>query len=124
MKKLVVLLVVASVLIFGCTTFKASGLAMISSGQKYEVLGDFHKEVWVNGFLGSPGGAKLFNISADASEGPVKDAIAAAIQEKGGTAAINITIENQGSFVDYLLCYITGDIYAPSLVIISGTVVK
>jgi hypothetical protein len=88
------------------------------------VLGDFKVEVWVNEFLGESGGAKLFNITADATEGPVKDAIQNAIRDKGGDAAINVTIEHQASFIDILLNVVTSSIYAPGNVIITGTIVK
>jgi hypothetical protein len=54
----------------------------------------------------------------------VKDAIQNAIRDKGGDAAINVTIEHQASFVDILLGAITSGIYAPGNVIITGTIVK
>src|SRR5208337_5132999 len=120
----IALLVVAIALLASCTTFKASGLSYSLKAPKTTVLGDFKVELWVNEFLGSPAGAKLFNITADATEGPVKDAIQNAIRDKGGDAAINVTIEHQASFVDILLTAVTGEIYAPGTVIISGTIVK
>jgi hypothetical protein len=107
-----------------CTTFKASGLAYAPAGTKYTVLGDFHTTIWVNEFLGSSGGAKLLNLSADATEGPIQAAIAKEVEAKGGTGAINVTIVHQASFVNLLLNGFTGAIYAPSTVIISGTVIK
>ena len=118
------LLLVAGALLASCTTFKASGLSYDLKAPKTTVLGDFRVEVWVNEFLGSPAGAKLFNITADGTEGPVKDAIQNAIRDKGGDAAINVTIEHQASFVDILLGAITSGIYAPGNVIITGTIVK
>ena len=122
--KHVALLVVAIALLASCTTFKASGLSYSLQAPKATVLGDFKVEVWVNEFLGEAGGAKLFNITADATEGPVKDAIQNAIRDKGGDAAINVTIEHQASFVDVLLNVVTSSIYAPGNVIITGTIVK
>ncbi len=118
------LLAVAIALLASCTTFKASGLSYNVKAPKTTVLGDFRVEVWVNEFLGSSGGVNLFNITADATEGPVKDAIQNAIRDKGGDAAINVTIEHQASFVDILLNVVTSSIYAPGNVIISGTIVK
>jgi hypothetical protein len=103
---------------------KASGLAVLPPGENYTVVGEFRTEVWVNEFLGEPAGPKLFNLTADLSDGPVKDAIAMAIQEKGGTGAIKITIEHRASFTDLLLTALTSSIYAPSLVVITGTVIK
>ena len=122
--KVVALLFVAAALLASCTTFKASGLSYSIASPKTTVLGDFKTEVWVNEFLGASGGANLFNISADATEGAVREAIQNAIKEKNGDAAINVTIEHQASFVDLLLNAITSSIYAPGNVIISGTIVK
>lgn len=119
------LLAAALVIAMGCTTFKASGLSYVPAGSvKYTVVGDFHTSVWVNEFLGSPAGVKLFNLTADSTEGPVKDAIEAAIKEKGGTGAVNITVVHQASFVNIILAGITGGLYAPGTVIVSGTVIK
>ena len=122
--KYVALCVVAIALLASCTTFKASGLSFSTKAPKATVLGDFRVEVWVNEFLGTSAGANLFNITADATEGPVKDAIQNAIKEKNGDAAVNVTIEHQASVVDILLNVITSSIYAPGNVIISGTIVK
>jgi hypothetical protein len=122
--KVMAFLVVAAALLASCTTFKASGLSYSLKPTKTTVLGNFRTEVWVHEFLGSPGGAKLFNISADATEGPVKQAIQNAIIEQNGDAAINVTIEHQASFVDVLLGAVTSGIYAPGNVIVSGTIVK
>ena len=79
---------IALLVLASCTTFKASGLSYSLQAPKTTVLGDFKVEMWVNEFLGEAGGAKLFNITADATEGPVKDAIQNAIRDKGGDAAI------------------------------------
>lgn len=108
----------------GCTTFRASGLSYTPADAKYTVLGEFHTTVWVNEFLGSSAGAKLLNISANATEGPVHEAILKAVVEKGGTGAINVTIEHEASFVTILLNSLTGSIYAPSVVKISGIVIR
>ena len=120
-----VLTAVALFLAVGCTTFKASGLAYVPAGSaKYTVVGNFNTSVWVHEFLGSSGGAKLANITAEATDGPVTNAIEAAIKEKGGTSAINITIVHQASLVNLILNGLTGGLYAPSMVIVSGTVIK
>jgi len=126
MKALKVFLIVgwAFLLLASCMTFKASNLAVSAPDAKYTVLGNFTTTVWVNEFLGSPGGAKLFNLSADSTDPLVTEAIQKEIKAKGGTAAVNITIVHKASFLDVLLGLFTGDIYAPSVVEISGTVVK
>jgi hypothetical protein len=122
--KLMGVLVVGIAILASCTTFKASGLSYDLKAPKTTSLGDFKVEVWVNEFLGSSGGANLFNITADATEGPVKDAIQKEIKDRNGDAAINVTIEHQASFVDILLNVVTSSIYAPGMVIVTGTIVK
>ena len=122
--KLMAVLVASVAIIASCTTFKASGLSYSLKGQKTTVLGEFKTEIWVNEFLGAPAGAKLFNITADATEPAVKDAIQKEIRDRGGDAAIDVTIEHQASFVDILLGAVTASIYSPGNVIVSGTIIK
>jgi hypothetical protein len=99
-------------------------LSMLATQPKSTPVGDFKVEVWVHGFLGSAAGTKLFNLTADATDPAVKDAIMKEIKSRGGDAAINVTIEYQASFVNILLNSITAYIYAPGNLIITGTVVK
>ena len=122
--KMGLILALVVLAVTSCTTFKASGLSYTTAPAQQTTLGTFRTEVWVNGFLGSSGGAKLFNISSDFTDQAVKDAIQKEIAAKGGTAAVDVTIENQASFVDMVLNAITDSIYAPSDLIITGTVIK
>ena len=126
MKKSVWLLMLLAVmmLVVSCTTFKASGLQATTTTEERTVMGNFRKTVWINEFLGACAGPTLVNGAADATDMAVTTAVQNAIRELGGTAAINITVEHQATFVNLLLNYITGGIYAPSVVIVSGTVVK
>jgi hypothetical protein len=122
--KISALFAVALLVLASCTTFKASGLSVANEVPKYTVLGNFRISVGVTELLGSPAGIKLANITANATDSAVTDAIQKEIREKGGTAAINVTIIHQASFIDILLSGITASIYSPSHVIITGTIVK
>jgi Na+-translocating ferredoxin:NAD+ oxidoreductase RnfE subunit len=122
--KISLLFAVALLALASCTTFKASGLSMTLDSQKYTVVGSFSTTVWVNEFLGYAAGAKLVNLSADATDSAVKDAIQKEIRAKGGIAAVDVTITHQASFVNLLLNGITLSLYAPSTLIITGTIVK
>jgi hypothetical protein len=125
MKKWVVLL--ASFVVFflaGCTSFKASNLAVMPPGANYTSLGNFHTTVLVNGFLGGSAGTKLFNVSSDVTDEAVSHAIEQEIKDKGGTGAINITIEHRASFIQALLNSFTMAIWAPAEIYITGTVIK
>ena len=122
--KFAVLSALVALVLTSCTTFQASDLSYTTVKPQYTVLGDFHTEVWVNEFLGNSAGPKLFNLTADATDQAVKDAIQKEIQAKGGTAAINVKIVHQASFVDLLLNAVTWNIYAPGDLIITGTIVK
>ncbi|HTP58862.1 MAG TPA: hypothetical protein VMM82_08090 [Spirochaetia bacterium] len=116
----------AALIIFltGCTTFKLSGAQVTAQLPSYTTVGTFDINVWVNKFLGSSGGATLFNITADATDAPIYDAIQREIHKYSADAAVNITIEYQASFVDILLNGLTAGIYAPGEAHVTGTIVK
>ena len=118
---LVVLVLIVSV---SCTTAKFSGLTFSKEVQSYNVVGEFETEVSVTEFLGVSGGANLLNITADAMDDKVFDAIQREIQKFSGDAAVNITIEQKNSLVDMVLNSVTGTLFAPTHGKISGTVVK
>jgi hypothetical protein len=89
-----------------------------------EILGDFTTRVYINKFLGTSGGTNFLNLSSHATDGPIRNAIDAQIREKGGTAAINISIRYGSNPLQWFLNNITGTIWAPSTVVISGTIIK
>jgi len=121
---LIVLAVFLSIGFVSCTTFQANGIQMGMITDGYEILGNFSKKVYINKFLGTSGGTNLFNLSSDATNGPIRDAIEKEIQKKGGTAAINISIKYGSNPIQWWLNGLTGNIWAPSTVTISGTVIK
>jgi hypothetical protein len=123
-KFLILLAVCLSIGFVGCTTFVSNGMQMGFATNETENLGDFQTKVYVNKFLGASGGANLFNLSSNATSGPIRDAIEKEIKKKGGTAAINISIKYGSNPLQWFLNYLTGNIWAPSTVTISGTVIK
>jgi len=121
------LVVVAALgaMLSGCTTFKFSRAQVTAQLPSYTSVGTFDVSVWVNKFLGlAPGGATLFNITADAMDAPIYDAIQREIHKYSADAAVNVTIEYSASFVDILLTGLTSGIYAPAKAHITGTIVK
>jgi hypothetical protein len=54
----------------------------------------------------------------------VSDAIQKEISNRGGSAAVNVKIEQQVSVVQLILGGITGGIYVPATLHITGSVVK
>ncbi|MGP1587982.1 MAG: hypothetical protein ACTTHG_06515 [Treponemataceae bacterium] len=118
----VLAILVVLIAVVGCTTFTAGGFSYGSVGQQN--LGTFEKRVTVWKFLGTPGGATLFNISQDATDSKISGVIADEIARLGGTGAINVSIEQKASFGDMLIGSITGTILAPCHVTVKGTVVK
>jgi hypothetical protein len=121
---LVALVVCMGIFFAACTTFQASGFQVGMRTSGTEVLGDFTANVWVNEFLGSSGGTNFLNLSATAMSGPIRDAIDKEIRKKNGTAAINITVRYRVGPIQYILNYITGTLWAPATVIVSGTVIR
>jgi hypothetical protein len=121
---LIILAVFVSIGFIACTTFQASGIQMGMSISGYEVLGEFSTRVYINKFLGQSGGANFLNLSSNATSGPIRDAIDKEIQKKGGTAAINVSVKYGSNPFQWFANYITLNIWAPSTVTISGTVIR
>lgn len=107
-----------------CTTAQFSGLQMTKEMASYTAVGDFETSVAVTEWLGGSGGANLANVTMDAMDAPVFDAIQAEIAALDGDAAVNITLKQEATAVDIILNMVTGNIYAPVHVVITGTVVK
>jgi hypothetical protein len=112
------------VLLAGCTTFKLSGVQVTKQLPSYTSVGTFDVTIWVNEFLGASGGANIFNLTADAMDQAIYDAIQREIQKYSGDAAVNVNIEYRASFIDVLLNGVTGALWAPAEANITGTVVK
>jgi hypothetical protein len=122
----IVLLITVCVVISSCISFQASGLQMglDQSQSTYEDLGDFRTRLWVNKFIGTSGGTTFLNLSSDATDGVIRNAIENQIKKKGGDAAINIRIRYGNGPLTYILNVITATAWAPSTVTVSGTVVR
>ena len=110
-------------LVSGCTTFKADGLAYLSNAD-YTILGHFEKTESIHKFLGNSAGTNLFNLSSDVTKDKIADLIFMEVQKKGGNGAVNVNVEYKATFFNLLLNYITSGIYAPSTIIISGDIIK
>ncbi len=118
------LVVALTVALVGCTTFKFSGAQVTAKLPSYTKVGTFDVTIWVNKFLGTSGGATLFNVTADAMDTPIYDAIQREIQRYSADAAVDVTIDYKASFVNILLNGLTSGIYAPATAHITGTLVK
>ena len=111
----------------GCTTFQASGMQMglVINGQRYEKVGDFSQKAWANKFLGwGVNGGTLFNLSSDAADPKVRDAIEKNIKKLGGDAAIDVRIKYGSNPLQWILTAVTVGIWVPGTVTVTGTVVK
>ena len=73
---------------------------------------------------GVPGSMNLASISQGKGQEAVAAAIQAEIDALVGTAAINVTVEQNTSLIDILLNSITGSILAGEEVHVTGTVIK
>lgn len=117
-------LMVAVLVIAGCTTFQMSGLQVVEDMPSMQPLGDFETTVKVHEFIGSSGGTNLFNATATAMDNEIYDAIRREVERRSGDAAINVTVQYEAKFLDLLLNGITFGIYAPATATVSGTVVS
>jgi hypothetical protein len=115
---------VAIVTITSCTTFQVSGVEVHQTRTDGTVIGNFNIEVNIHKFLGSSAGTNMFNVSSDATDPVIVQAIRNEIQNQGGTAAVNVKIVYKATFVNMLLNGITSTIYAPATAYISGTIIK
>ncbi len=126
MKKLLrlaaVLLVIA--MIVSCTTFKLSGIQVTKEIPSYQTVGEFEIDVRVTEWLGIAGGPNLFNVSSDAMDNKIYDAIQREIQKYTADAAVNITVEYKATFMNLVLNGMTGSIFAPATATVTGVIVK
>jgi len=122
--RILLLVLVAAVAIAGCTSFKFSGAQVMTQLPAYTSVGTFDTTIWVHKFLGGSGGITLFDITADAMDAPIYDAIQREIHKYAGDAAVNVTITYGANFIEILLNGITSGIYAPSEARVTGTIVK
>lgn len=118
------LALVAVLFAASCTTFKLEGTQVTREIPSYTSVGTFDITVKVHEFLGSSGGANLLNVTSDAMNTKIYDAIQREIQKFTGDAAVNISIEYKAGFVDLLLNGVTWGLYAPGTAHVTGTVVK
>jgi len=126
MKKLLYLVsaVMLVTLVASCTTFKLSGLQMDMEQQSFQTVGELDLTIPVHEFLGNPGGSNLANVTADAMDTIIYDAVQREVSNSSGDAAINVTVEYQASVVDILLNAVTFGIYAPAEAHVTGTIIK
>ncbi len=117
-------LIVIAVVLSSCTTFKLSGVQVTKEIPAYDSVGEFDITVKVSEFLGSPGGSNLGNITSDAMDSKIYDAIQREIQKFTGDAAVNVTVEYKAEVIDMLFSGLTGGLYAPATAHISGVIVK
>lgn len=119
-----IVVAVAVLAVSACTTFQMSGIQVVKDMPGMQPLGDFQTTVKVHEFIGSSGGANLFNLTADAMDDEIYDQIRREVDRRSGDAAINVTVQYQASFLDLVLNGITWGLYAPATAVISGTVVS
>lgn len=115
---------IAAVSVGACTTFQLSGVSVVGDMPGVEVVGDFEATVNVTEWLGASGGSNLFNVTSDAMDNAIYDAIQREVSQMSGDAAINVDIRYEATFINILLNGLTGNIYAPATAFISGTVVR
>jgi len=100
-------------------------MGLVINGQKYEKVGDFSVKKWTNKFLGrGVNGGTLFNLSSGATDPQVRKAVEENVKKLGGDGAIDIKIKYGSSPLHWLFTAITGGIWVPGTVTVTGIVVK
>jgi hypothetical protein len=92
--------------------------------ENMQVVGNFEDTVMVHKFLGQSGGTNLFNITSDATEGALNDIAWKNIRNMGGTGAVNVQVTYGSNILHWFLNGLTGNIWAPAKITVSGTVVR
>lgn len=121
--KIGILTAIVLVALASCTTATFANMAY-GTPSSYESLGTFETTVTGNKWLGSGAGTTYFNIAADAPGNTLQEALQMEIDKLGGNGAINVEIVYGLEFIDYLLNYVSGSIYAPYTITITGEVVN
>jgi hypothetical protein len=121
---LAVLVICLGICFTSCVSFRSSGMQIGMSTSGTENLGNFTTTVSVNKFLGTSAGTTFLNLSSDVTDGKIRTAIEKEIQKKGGTAAINISIKYWAGPFQFILNALTGTLWAPGTLTITGTVIR
>jgi hypothetical protein len=121
---LVCLLALVSLVGISCTSFLVSGLEVAQQPSSGSTVGTFEINVNTTKFLGYSSGPTLFNVTSDATDPIIINAIKAEVTKQGGTKAINVNIEYRATFINILLNAITMGIYSPATAHVTGTVIK
>ncbi len=127
MKKIqraVILVSILFMILASCTTFQLSGSQVTREIPSYDTVGQFDIKVTCHEFLGTSGGANLFNATSDAMDTAIYDAIQREIQKFTGDAAMNVEITYTASFTNILINCITFGLYAPATAHVTGVIVK
>ena len=111
-------------MIASCTSFQMSGIQITAEIPSYQTVGEFEITVRVTEFLGTAGGINLFNVSADAMDEKIYDAIQREIQKFTADAAVNVTVKYQASLMNLILNGITMTFVAPATATVTGVLVK
>ncbi len=87
----------------------------LSNASNQSVIGHFEHSMWIHHFIDG-----LVN----ASDPDISKMIANQVKLKGGTAAVNVKITYQMTFVNGLLNLITFELYNPFTLTVEGDIVK
>jgi hypothetical protein len=112
-----VLLILAS-----CTTVSFQGLQMQKDLESYSVVKDFEITMKDTKALGAGTGYAL--ISLNQPDERIFEEIRREIDKVSGDAAIDVTIEYKTTFTDMLLNSVTGTLYSPRTIKVTGTIVS
>lgn len=115
--KIVVLAIFVSLFAIGCTTVDFQGIQAVKDMPSFTVVGEFKKDIsdphLISGLLplGQPDHDAFRYIQDE-------------ISKLSGDAAINVNLKYHVTFMDMVIGSLTGQLYSPRTITISGTVVK
>ena len=109
-----------ALLLPGCATLDVKAITSdvsveMNNTENKEIIGSFSQK-WKNHILAW----NIFTLSQDKTSQVIEEAVS----EMGGSGAVNVKIRKQNRLFDYVLIVLTGGIYMPETIYVSGQVVK
>jgi hypothetical protein len=114
---LALLLVLAS-----CTTVSFEGLQMQTDLEGYSVVREFEIELKDTKLLGAGTGYGLMSLNQPDER--IFEEIRREIDKASGDAAVDVTIQYKTSLGDMIWNSLTGTLYSPRTIVVTGSIVK
>ena len=115
--KIAALVLLVALFAVSCTTVSFQGIQAVRDMPDFTVVGEFERVISDPHLIAGP-------LPMGQPDHRIFTEIQDEIAKLSGDAAINVTIEYGQTFFDLILGSLTGQLYSPRTITLSGTVVK